>query len=233
MYKNCALFKKAWVYSSFFRGSAQIHRVIRLDSGEVSRAEMGRKVGIMVRDLAMANQPRVVKVLAALLLAMTTGAGLLMALGNNPPSAGPFCLSSYYRLDPIEQAVGSRASQFPNRWDCIEVYYSGTSAGNVRDLTELEGPPSADLNCHFVLCNGHGGGNGQIETTDRWQKQWSVVPDRTWFGTSRTIRICVIADARATWPTDYQIKRLEMLVGALCRKFHVPPKSIYYPRDCQ
>ena len=157
-----------------------------------------------------------------------------MALGNNPPSAGPFCLASYYRLDPIEQAVASRVPQFPNRWDCIEVYYSGTSAGNIHDLAGLEGlVGSEDLNCHFVLCNGHDGGNGQIESTERWQKQWSVMPDRDWFGTGQTIRICVIADGKTTWPTDYQIKRLEMLVGALCRKFHVPPKSIYYPRDCQ
>jgi hypothetical protein len=33
----------------------------------------------------MSNQPRVVKVLAALLISMTTGAVLLMALGDNPP----------------------------------------------------------------------------------------------------------------------------------------------------
>ena len=36
----------------------------------------------------MSNQPRVVKVLAALLASMTAGATVLMILGNNPPSAG-------------------------------------------------------------------------------------------------------------------------------------------------
>jgi hypothetical protein len=41
----------------------------------------------------MSKQPRVVKVLAALLVSMTVGAFVLMALGNNPPSAGPFCLA--------------------------------------------------------------------------------------------------------------------------------------------
>lgn len=193
-----------------------------------------RAVRVAVRDTTMAKQPRVVKVLAALLISMTTGAVVLMALGNHPPSAGPFCLSSYYRLDPIDKAIGSRACQSPYRWNCIEIYYSGTRVGNIEQLAETEGHANPeDLNCHFVLCNGRGGGNGEIESTEKWQRQWSIVPSRDWYGTGQTIRICIICDGKAIRPTNYQIKRLELLVEALCHKFNIPPKAIYYPRDCQ
>ena len=114
----------------------------------------------------MSNQPRVARVLAALLISMTAGAIVLMALENNPPSAGPFCLSSYYRLDPVEQAVISRAAQSPGRWNCIEIYYSGTKAGNIEQLAALSGLAAPqDINCHFVICNGLGGGDGQIQAT--------------------------------------------------------------------
>ena len=85
----------------------------------------------------MSDQPRVAKVLAALLVSMTIGAVLLMALGNNAPLAGPFCLSSYYRLDPVEAAISSQAAQSPNRWKNIEVYYSRTKAGNISQLASL------------------------------------------------------------------------------------------------
>ncbi|HEY5505442.1 MAG TPA: hypothetical protein VIK28_09810, partial [Sedimentisphaerales bacterium] len=68
----------------------------------------------------MSNQPRVTKVLVMLLVSMTIGAVVLMALGNHPPSAGPFCLSTYYRLDPIQQAICSRVTQAPGRWESIE-----------------------------------------------------------------------------------------------------------------
>jgi len=87
----------------------------------------------------MSNQPRVAKVLAALLVSMTTGAMVLMALGNNPPSAGAFCLSRYYRLGPVEKAIRSRAAQSPGRWNCIEIYYSGAKAGNIEQLASLSG----------------------------------------------------------------------------------------------
>ena len=180
----------------------------------------------------MSNQPRVAKVLAALLVSMTAGAIVLMTLGNNPPSAGPFCLSSYYRLNPVEKAVSSRAAQSPDRWNCIEIYYSGTKAGNIEQLASLNGLASPeDINCHFCLCNGRGGGDGQIQPTEKWQKQWSIIPGRTWYGSGQTIRICVIADGHTCRPTDCQIKRVEALVEELCRKFNIPPKSIYYPND--
>jgi hypothetical protein len=182
----------------------------------------------------MAKQTRVVKVLVALLVSMTTGAVMLMALGNHPPSAGPFCLSSFYRLDPIDKAIGSRACQSPNRWNCIEIYYSGTRAGNIEQLSGFEGfARPEDLNCHFVLYNGRGGDNGEIAPTEKWQKQWSVMPGRNWYGTGQTIRICIVCDGKTIQPTDYQIKRLELLVDALCRKFNIPQKTVYYPRDCQ
>jgi len=180
----------------------------------------------------MPSQPRSVKVLAALLVSMTVGAIVLMALGNNPPSAGPFCLSSYYRLDRIEETILSRAPQHPGRWNCIEVYYSATKAGNIEQLASLSGLVRPDdLNCHFVVCNGLGGGDGQIQPTEKWQKQWSIIPGRTWQGSSLTIRICVVADGETAHLTDFQMKRTDALVEALCRKFEITPDSVYYPSD--
>ena len=182
----------------------------------------------------MSNHPRVAKVLAALLASMTTGAVVLMLLGNNAPSAGAFCLSSYYRLDPVKQAVNSKAVQSPDRWNNVEVYYSRSKAGNIQQLASLNGLSSEkDLNCHFVVCNGLGAPDGEILTTEKWQKQWSAVPGRTWYGSGQTIRICVIADGREAFPTDFQIKRVEALVRQLHRSFRISRRSIYYPRNWQ
>ncbi len=180
----------------------------------------------------MQNHIRVTKVLAALLVSMTTGAIVLMALGNNPPSAGPFCLSSYYRLDPVEKAIRSQATQNPDRWSSIEIYYSGTKAGSIEQLVSLGGLASPDdINCHFVVCNGLGGGDGLIQPTAKWQKQWSIVPGRNWYGNGQTVRVCIIADGKTAPPTDYQVKRIEALIDGLCRKFHIRSESVYCPND--
>ncbi len=178
----------------------------------------------------MSNQPRVAKVLAALLVSMTAGTIVLMTLRNEPPSAGPFCLSSYYRLDPVEEAIVSRAAQSPNRWNCIEIYYSDTKAGNIEQIASLNGlTQPGDINCHFVICNGLGGNNGQIQTTEKWLRQWSVIPGKTWYGTGQTIRICIVADGKSSTPTDFQTNRTQTLIEALRKKFDIRPENIYYP----
>lgn len=177
----------------------------------------------------MSVRPRHARVFAALFISMTAGAVLLMVLGSNPPSAGAFCLSRYNHLYPIEKAVSSQATQYPNHWSCIEIYYSDTKSGNIEQLTSLSELSShEDINCHFVISNGFGGGDGQIQSTEKWQRQSPIIPDQTWCG-KRTIRICVIADGKTTYPTDFQIKRVEALVDLLCRKFEILPKSVYYP----
>jgi len=175
----------------------------------------------------MSNQPRVVKVLGALLVSMTVGAFVLMALGNNPPSAGPFCLSAYYRLTSVDQAVQSKACQTPTRWTSIEIFFSGAKGRNAQAVG------ATDTNCHFVICNGAGSGDGEIQTTDLWQNQYSIQPSRTWQGSNKTVRICLIGDGVKTMPTDYQLKRLETLLEILCRKFHIPATQVFLPTDCQ
>jgi len=180
----------------------------------------------------MSNQPRVVKVLAALLVSMTTGAVVLMALGNNPPSAGPFCLSTYYRLESVNHALRSRVSQSAHRWQSIEIAFSGTKGGNIDRLADAYGLPSGDqINCHFVLCNGTSAGDGEIQTTESWQQQAALRRSAASRGDERTIRVCLIGDGVTALPTDYQLKRLEMLLEELCRRFDISPNAVYLPRD--
>lgn len=175
---------------------------------------------------------RAAKVLMALLIAMTAGAIALMAMGNNSPSDGRFCLADYYHLEPVENAILSRVHQSPARWNQIEIYYSATTAGNIEQLASLCGiPEPEDIDCHFVLCNGLGGSDGQIQPTENWQKQWSITPERAGYQSRHTIRICIVADQKTSRPTDLQIKRAEKLAQTLSRKFNIQPQYIHYPNN--
>ena len=134
----------------------------------------------------MPNQARVVKVLASLLASMTIGAVVLMILGHNPPTAGPFSLWTYYCLDPVKEAISSQAAQSPDRWGSIEIYYSGTASGNIEQLTYLNGLDNPqDINCHFCVFNGYGGLDGQIQPTEKWQGQRPANPGRTSYGNNK------------------------------------------------
>lgn len=178
----------------------------------------------------MSDQPRVAKVLVVLLFSMTACAVVLMVMNGKPPAAGPFSLSTYYRLDPIDDAIASDATQSMNRWNCIEIYYSQTKAGNIDQLSSLAGLSSPDqLNCHFVICNGLGETDGTIQTTRRWKRQWSPVPNQTWYGTPQTIRVCIVSDGNEVPATSSQYRRTEALVEKLARKFDISPALSYYP----
>jgi hypothetical protein len=178
----------------------------------------------------MSVQPRQAKLFAGLLVSMTAGTMVLMALSNNPPPAGAFCLSSYYHLDPIEEVIVPRSVRSANLWNRIEICLSNTKAGNIERLARFSGQANPEeINYHFVICNGLGGADGQIQPTEKWQRQQLITPDRSGDGGSHTIRICVIADGVTTLPTDFQAKRADKLVEGLCRKFNIQPGAVCYP----
>ena len=204
----------------------------------------------------MSTYSREKKVLVILGISITVGAVILNALGHNPPSAGAFCLSRYYRLSSVKRAIQSRANRPLRRWSQIEIDYSGTESGNIEQLALLSkmGSPehfnpdregneevSNGVNYHFIICNGNGGHDGLIQPTEKWQRQSLIIAgqsrnDGPVFSETlreQTIYICVIADNETSFPTDFQIKRTEELVEGLCRKFNIQPESISYPDSWQ
>ena len=180
----------------------------------------------------MLFQHRNTKVFAAALISIGIGAIVLEALGSAPPPAGAFSLSGYYHLAPVKKVISYNVTRTSRHWERIEINYSGTNAGNIKQLAALNGLVSPeDLDCHFVVCNGLGADDGQIQPTARWQGQWSISPVRVSYGGVQVIRICVIADNKSVYPTNFQRQRTEALVEVLSRKFDIQPASIYYPNN--
>ena len=209
-------------------------------------------------ESVMTLHSRETKVLVILGVSIMLGAVVLNILGYNPPSAGAFCLSRYNRLDPVEKAILSRAAQYPKRWNQIEIFYSNAESEGIRPLSPLNSVNEPELmNCHFIICNGRIGYDGQIQSTEKWQRQLLVVleqdqnsrpgltstsfgrlkssnaSERLISGNGKTIRICVLADPEAEPPTNCQIKRTEALVERLCKKFFIQPESIRFPNNWQ
>jgi len=145
----------------------------------------------------MTTHSRETKVLVVLGVSITLGAIILNALGHNPPSAGAFCLSRYYRLGSVKKSILSRADQSQGRWSRIEIYVIVPESGNiksafggssdvggdehinpVREQNEKVSPDRDTayngIKCHFVICNGRVGHDGQILPTEKWQRQSSV-----------------------------------------------------------
>ena len=182
----------------------------------------------------MNNRPRTARVLASLVASMTVGAIVLLALDSRPLPAGAFSLASYSRLNSVENIIEAQVPLMAGRWSNVEVYYSRTAGGNIGQLASMSGLVSTkDVNFHFVIYNGKGGIDGQIETTNRWLNQLSCLPTGSMLTNTGTIRICIVGDAPAASATDSQIKRTSAIVEQLARAFKIHPENIYYPAQWQ
>jgi hypothetical protein len=179
----------------------------------------------------MVFQSRQTKVLIVLVVSMIFGAIILRTLGYHPPSAGAFCLSDYHRLIPVKTIVLYRTTQSPERWNRIEIYrtYEIQEIDALQDIVR-----NVNANCHFVICNGRIGGDGQILPTVKWTQQVPVNPPShqnvpCGWANEQAIVIGIITDGPTNRPTNYQIKRTETLVAELCRRLGIPSESVRYP----
>lgn len=175
----------------------------------------------------MYSQSRSAKVFAAALLSILIGVVILKSLGNNPPPAGAFSLSEYYHLGPIEEIISSVPSRSCKNWNRIEISYS--PAKPIELAKQATHNHITNYNYHFIVWNGLVETDGQIQSTDKWERQIATIPRRNTYGSEQTIRIAVIIDSNATYPTNLQIKKAEALAEALSRKFEIQPAFIYYP----
>ena len=196
----------------------------------------------------MTAQSRQTKVLVALLISIVLCTIILNVLGHNPPSAGAFCLSKYYRLVPVEKLIRSREVRRPRYWKWIEIYYSEgdsdvrvASGSNIK--VEQSGSLSSvsdqeDIDCHFIIYNGLTGHDGKIKPTEKWNRQ--LPANRPANNNKRrarqqeqTIYISIVTTVQYPQPSNFQIKRAEVLAEELCREFNINSESILYPNNGQ
>ena len=190
----------------------------------------------------MTDQSRQTKVLVALLVSIVLCTIILNVLGHNPPSAGAFCLSQYYRLVPVEKLVRSREVDRPQYWKWIEIYYCD---GDYRSNKQFELPGSLssvsgreDTDCHFVIYNELTGHDGKIKPTEKWNRQLSANRPadnnkKRARQIEQTIYISIVTNAQNPQPTNFQIKRSEVLAEELRREFNIKSESILFPDNRQ
>jgi len=196
----------------------------------------------------MTAQSRQTKVLIALLVSIIVCTIILNMLGHNPPAAGAFCLSQYYRLVPVDKLVGSRDVRRLGYWMGIEIYFSECKANNrvasgsnyrLEKSDSLSGISNQEGNsCHFIIHNGHTCYDGQIEPTVKWNQQ--LPADRSGENIRhqnghnvQTIYICVAMNGQSAQPTNFQIKRAQVLIDKLCKEFSIDSESVLYPNSWQ
>jgi hypothetical protein len=156
------------------------------------------------------------------------------------PATAP---DSQRSVEQIE--AGWRNHVVPDRaWRWIVIHHSGPSAkGNAFEFDKLHRAPPRnwdELGYHFVIGNGTGSGDGEVEIGSRWSKQKHGAhakilghPEYNDVG----VGICLVGNFDVSRPSEAQMQSLARLVRFLMDRYCVPRNHIYghgqlKPTDC-
>ena len=116
-----------------------------------------------------------------------------------------------------------------NNWQYIVIHHSATPAGNAASFDRMHKAKGWDeLGYHFVIGNGTGSNDGQIEVGPRWTKQkWGAhakTADQRF--NNYGIGICLVGNFDIERPSRKQIESVERLVAYLMKTYRIPATHV-------
>jgi hypothetical protein len=162
---------------------------------------------------------RKVAVFVTLVAMVAVTSVLLFVLA--PPPLQTLIWQSLFAVDSSDSMDKIFATQTPvadGRWRYIYIHHSKTTGGDAIGLAQQTG--SSD---HFVIGNGDGSVDGEIQMTQSWNHQESITnpPQGASHMDGACISICLVGDFDHGRPTETQLRRLGQLVGSLQTRLHI------------
>ncbi len=117
-----------------------------------------------------------------------------------------------------------------NEWEYVVLHHSATNEGNANNFDRYhreEKKWSHGLAYHFVIGNGKGSGNGEIEVGARWKKQIHGAHTANMALNRISIGICLVGNFEEdNEPTDNQVKSLISLGTYISKRYNIPESHI-------
>jgi hypothetical protein len=175
---------------------------------------------------------------------LTLTGGLLMATRSAPlaPDASRSLLAANGPVS-LEAAFDTRVPVKQGRWKRVFIHHSQTPSGNAATLAEAASATSVGSAAgpadHFVIGNGDGCGDGEIQLGQRWNQQRPAGPiggggaggpngmPTTAKVESDCITICLIGDFDRAFPTPAQMERLGQLVTTLQARLDINKDAVW------
>ena len=159
-------------------------------------------------------------VFTCLLGVLTLTSAALMALAPAPLAQGEanslFAIDTPASLDVIFE---TKAPITPARWKYIYIHHTQSASGDAQVLAQTP----TGFGDHFLIGNGDGAVDGEIQISQRWMQQQSPTPPlgAQMKESDSIISITVVGDFDRAVPTPTQMRRLAQLVGVLQSQLHI------------
>ncbi|MBX3355796.1 MAG: N-acetylmuramoyl-L-alanine amidase [Phycisphaeraceae bacterium] len=189
---------------------------------------------------------------------MTTVGGVLLLLDGPAPQSVLATTAAMVRSPGAgrpDSVLPAAAPLDRARWRSIVIHHSGLPAGNAASIERFQQSAGiSGLGYHFVVGNGHGSGDGEIEVGYRWAQQLpgahvalrpkgtgasgSIAARQASFSAAelseineRSIAICLVGNGDRSSFTPRQVRELVSLVRALQRELGIPASEVRLHRD--
>jgi N-acetyl-anhydromuramyl-L-alanine amidase AmpD len=139
------------------------------------------------------------------------------------------------RLEPFIAGASASELFYPNKadrpWRYVVLHHSASAAGNYDEIDREHRKLLGYDGCgyHFVIGNGNGSRDGQIEVAQRWNQQKQGVHCRN----ARNhdvdeygIGICLVGDLDQQPPTPRQVAATQALVAYLSQRYRIVPARV-------
>lgn len=162
---------------------------------------------------------RKIVVLTSFVALLSLTSALLLALAPPPLVADGYnTLAASANAEFLDDVFKTAAKTKSNQWHYVYIHHSATPSGNGAALAL----PGTGLCDHFVIGNGSGCRDGEIQMGPRWNHQEpAAAPPGVDRIDSDCISICVVGDFDKTMPTPTQLRTLVQLVSTLQSQFRI------------
>ena len=137
-------------------------------------------------------------------------------------SAGKHLNTSFVRESFWEPHVESR------NWKYVVIHHTATESGSLDQIhrahlqrKDSQGRPWRGIGYHFVIGNGQGMKDGQVEPTFRWQGQIDGAHAGQEIFNKFGIGVCLIGNFEANKPSQAQLDSLKKLLAYLDRTYAI------------
>lgn len=142
-----------------------------------------------------------------------------------PKVVTPLTVESYRPTIPqsIEKIIGPK--RYVSKWRYITLHHSATTEGNAEIFDRNHRKRRmGGLFYHFVIGNGCGSGDGEIEVGFRWREQKYV-------NRNYDIQICLVGNFNKQNVSKAQFDSLVKMISLLCRQYKIPVGNIRRHKD--
>ncbi len=139
---------------------------------------------------------------------------------------------NFIPLDPIATNPW-RPTIAPRDWKYIVLHHTASDAGNVESIhnqhlknKDKNGKHWLGIGYHFVIGNGQGMDDGEIEPTFRWKQQMPGAHAGVTEYNQRGVGIVLVGNFEKSTPTPRQLKSVKELVSILAREYAIDAEHV-------